>query len=182
MNKYIQLVVMVSVFSGAGFSAAQAADKATVSGGTLQFMGSVVDAPCAVNADSENGIIHLDQVTLESIGEKGEASGQAKSFNIVLDGCDVTTYANATITFNGQSTPALAGALANTAGAGAAKGIALELFGPDGNALDLGADSSKQVLATGTNKIPMSVDYVKTGDKMTSGSVEAIATFQITYF
>lgn len=182
MNKYIQLVVMASVFSGVGFSAAQAADKTTVSGGTIEFVGSVVDAPCAVNADSENGIIKLDQVTLESMGEKGEPSGQAKSFNIVLDDCDITTYANATVVFNGQSTPALAGALANTAGAGAATGVALELFGPDGNALDLGADSSKQVLVSGTNKIPMSVDYVKTGDKLTAGAVESVATIQITYF
>jgi len=182
MNKYIQLVVVVSVFSFISFCAAQAADKTTVSGGTIQFMGSVVDAPCAVNADSENGVIRLDQVTLESMGEKGEPSGQAKAFNIVLDDCDVTTYANATVMFNGQSTPALAGALANTAGAGAASGVALTLFGPDGNALNLGTDSSKQVLITGTNKIPMSVDYVKTGEKLKSGAVESVAIFQITYF
>jgi len=178
MNKYIQSVVVVSVFSVISLCAAQAADKTTVSGGTIQFMGSVVDAPCAVNADSENGVIRLDQVTLESMGEKGEPSGQAKAFNIVLDDCDVTTYANAT----GQSTPALAGALANTAGADAASGVALELFGPDGNALNLGTDSSKQVLITGTNKIPMSVDYVKTGEKLKSGAVESVAIFQITYF
>lgn len=182
MNKYIQSVVVVSVFSVISLCAAQAADKTTVSGGTIQFMGSVVDAPCVVNADSENGVIRLDQVTLESMGEKGEPSGQAKAFNIVLDDCDVTTYANATVMFNGQSTPARRPKLHLHPPYLPAPLQELELFGPDGNALNLGTDSSKQVLIAGTNKIPMSVDYVKTGEKLKSGAVESVAIFQITYF
>lgn len=180
MKKHIISVVVASVMASAAFTA-QAASTTTVSGGTIQFIGSVADAPCSVSADSENGVIMLDQVTLESMGTKGEASGQAKAFNIALEDCDVTTYKNATVTFNGQSTPDQAGALANTAGSGAATGVALQLFGPDGNKLDLGTASSSQELATGTNKIPMSVDYVKTGDTATAGAVESVTTFQITY-
>lgn len=180
MNKQVISIVVASIMAGAAFTA-QAASTTIVSGGTIQFIGSVADAPCSVSADSENGVIMLDQVTLESMGEKGVASGQAKAFNISLEDCDVTTYTNATVTFNGQSTPDQAGALANTAGSGAATGVALQLFGPDGNKLDLGKASSSQTLATGTNKIPMSVDYVKTGETATAGAVESVATFQITY-
>lgn len=55
------------------------------------------------------------------------------------------------------------------------------LFGPDGAQLDVEKESSKQILATGTNKIPLSVDYVKTADAATAGAVESVATFQITY-
>ncbi|MCV2534651.1 fimbrial protein [Enterobacter wuhouensis] len=181
MKKYILSVAIASVMASSAFTSAQAASTTTVSGGTIQFIGSVADAPCSVSADSENGIIRLDQVTLESMGAKGEASGQAKAFDIALEDCDVSTLSNATVTFNGQSTPDQAGALANTAGSGAATGVALQLFGPDGNKLELGAESSKQKLATGTNKIPMSVDYIKTGDTATAGAVESVATFQITY-
>lgn len=180
MNKQILSVVVASVMATAAFTV-QAASETTVSGGTIKFIGSVADAPCSVSADSENGVIMLDQVTLESMGETGEASGQAKAFNIALEDCDVSVYTNATVTFNGQSTPDQAGALANTAGSGAATGVALQLFGPDGNKLDLGAASSSQTLATGTNKIPMSVDYVKTAETVTAGAVESVATFQITY-
>jgi type 1 fimbria pilin len=40
--------------------------------------GSVVNAPCSVSADSERGIVILDQVTLDSMGAKGETSGQLR--------------------------------------------------------------------------------------------------------
>ncbi|ELV2798027.1 fimbrial protein [Enterobacter ludwigii] len=186
MNKYIISLAVASLMAGATSITAQAASTTTVSGGTIHFMGSVADAPCSVSASSEHGIVMLDQVTLDSLGAKGEASGQAKPFNISLEDCDVSTYTNATVTFNGQSSPDQPGVLANTAGSGAATGVALQLYGPDGKVLNLGTASSSQTLATGTNKIPMSVDYVATDDAatagaVTAGAVESVATFQITY-
>ncbi|MGN7789323.1 fimbrial protein [Enterobacter sp. 22452] len=180
MNKHILSVVVASVMASAAFTA-QAAST-TVSGGTIQFIGSVADAPCSVSADSENGIVMLDQVTLESLGDPGEASGQAKAFNIELEDCAVTTTLNATVTFNGQSTTDQPGALANNAGSGAATGVALQLYGPDGKAMALGDASAPQELSNGTNKIPLSVDYVRTSaTTATAGAVESVATFQITY-
>ncbi|MCU6278857.1 fimbrial protein [Enterobacter quasiroggenkampii] len=180
--KMCSLAVIAAFFIGGNAFTAQAASTPlTVSGGTIHFMGSVVDAPCSVGADSEHGIVILDQVTLGSMGAKGAASGQAKPFNISLENCDVATYKNATVTFHGQSSPDQAGVLANTAGSGAATGVALQLYGPDGNKLDVEKESSPQTLSTGTNKIPMSVDYVTTADAPTAGAVESVATFQITY-
>ncbi|HCR2014532.1 fimbrial protein [Enterobacter asburiae] len=181
MKKQVLAIIAASFIAGTAFTAQAASTTLTVSGGTIQFMGSVVNAPCSVSADSEHGIVILDQVTLDSMGAKGETSGQAKAFNISLENCDVTTYTNATVTFHGQSSPDQAGVLANTAGSGAAKGVALQLFGPDGNKLDVEKESSKQILSTGTNKIPMSVDYVTTADAATAGAVESVATFQVTY-
>lgn len=182
MNKHILAVIAASLIAGTAFTAQAASTTAlTVSGGTIHFMGSVADAPCSVSADSEHGIVILDQVTIDSMGAKGEASGQAKAFNISLEDCDVTTYKNATVTFHGQSSVDQAGVLANTAGSGAATGVALQLFGPDGAKLDVEKESSSQTLSNGTNKIPMSVDYVTTDDEPTAGAVESVATFQITY-
>ncbi|QXB77841.1 fimbrial protein [Enterobacter asburiae] len=181
MKKQVLAIIAASFIAGTAFTAQAASTTLTVSGGTIQFMGSVVNAPCSVSADSEHGIVILDQVTLDSMGAKGETSGQAKAFNISLENCDVTTYTNATVTFHGQSSPDQAGVLANTAGSGAAKGVALQLFGPDGNKLDVEKESSKQILSTGTNKIPMSVDYVTTADAASAGAVESVATFQVTY-
>lgn len=182
MKKHILAAIAASFIAGTAFTAQAASTTAlTVSGGTIHFMGSVANAPCSVSADSEHGIVMLDQVTLDSMGAKGETSGQAKAFNISLENCDATTYTNATVTFHGQSSPDQAGVLANTAGSGAATGVALQLFGPDGNKLDVEKESSKQTLSNGTNKIPMSVDYVTTADAATAGAVESVATFQITY-
>ncbi|MCU6306633.1 fimbrial protein [Enterobacter quasiroggenkampii] len=180
MNKQILAVFAASIIAGTAFTA-QAASTLTVSGGTIHFIGSVADAPCSVSSDSEHGVVMLDQVTLDSMGAKGAASGQAKPFNITLENCDVSTYTNATVTFHGQSSPDQAGVLANTAGSGAATGVALQLYGPDGNKLDVEKASSSQSLSNGTNKIPMSVDYVTTADAPTAGAVESVATFQITY-
>ncbi|HHA2008508.1 TPA: fimbrial protein [Enterobacter mori] len=181
MKKQILAVIAASFIAGTTFTAQAASTTQTVSGGTIRFIGSVADAPCSVSADTEHGIVMLDQVTIESMGATGEASGQAKAFNISLEDCDVTTYKNATVTFHGQSSADQAGVLANTAGSGAATGVALQLFGPDGNKLDLEKESSSQSLANGTNKIPMSVDYVSTDATPTAGAVESVATFQITY-
>ncbi|HDS6850944.1 TPA: fimbrial protein [Enterobacter cancerogenus] len=182
MKKHIISFAVASFMVSAAWNTAQAAASAsTVSGGTIHFIGSVADAPCSVSASSEHGVVMLDQVTLDSMGEKGKASGQAKAFDISLEDCDITTYSNATVTFNGQSNPDQAGVLANTAGSGAATGVALQLYGPDGKALSVGTASSSQKLSTGTNKIPMSVDYVATADDVTAGAVESVATFQITY-
>ena len=181
MKKQVLAIIAASFIAGTAFTAQAASTTLTVSGGTIKYMGTVVNAPCSVSADSEHGIVILDQVTLDSMGAKGETSGQAKAFNISLENCDVTTYTNATVTFHGQSSPDQAGVLANTAGSGAAKGVALQLFGPDGNKLDVEKESSKQILSTGTNKIPMSVDYVTTADAATAGAVESVATFQVTY-
>lgn len=181
MKKQVLTVIVASFIAGSAFTA-QAASTTTVSGGTIHFMGSVADAPCSVSADSEHGIVILDQVTLESMGTTaGVASGQTKAFNISLEDCDVTTYKNATVTFHGQSSPDQAGVLANTAGSGAATGVALQLYGPDGNKLDVEKESSMQSLSTGSNKIPLSVDYVTTSTTPTAGAVESVATFQITY-
>lgn len=180
MKKDILAIIAASLIVGTALSA-QAASTTSIGSGTIHFMGSVVDVPCSVSADSEHGIVMLDQVSLKSMATKGETSGQAKAFNISLEDCDVTTYTNATVTFHGQSNTDQAGVLANTAGSGAATGVALQMFGPDGNKLDVEKESSKQILSNGTNVISMSVDYVTISDAATAGAVESVATFQITY-
>jgi type 1 fimbria pilin len=72
-------------------------------------------------------------------------------------------------------------ALANTAGAGGAQGVALQLVGPDGNKLNMGEESSTVVLLNGTNIIPLGVDYLATSATVTPGLVSATATFNINY-
>ena len=72
------------------------------------------------------------------------------------------------------------GSLANTAGAGSATNVALQLFGPDGNVLNIGDTSSNVKLINGENTIPLSVDYIATG-AATPGNVSSTATFQMVY-
>ncbi|MNC80543.1 Laminin-binding fimbrial subunit ElfA precursor [compost metagenome] len=74
-----------------------------------------------------------------------------------------------------------AGALANTAGAGAATNVALQLYGTDGAVLPLGTASSTTTLIDGENILPFSVDYIATGAAATAGNVAAVATFTTTF-
>jgi type 1 fimbria pilin len=177
------LAMLVMTSALVGVNAANAAEPAsvTVNGGTVKFEGTVVDAACAVSNESINQTVILDQVRTVRLATAGTAAGQQKDFNIKLLDCDTTVSQNASVTFNGQADGTTATALANTAGAGAAKNVALQLYGPDGKVLAVGDESSTITLVDGTNVIPLSVDYVATAAAATAGSVAATATFNVTY-
>lgn len=174
-------LLIAAAMMAAGFSVASQAATTTVSGGTVNFTGQVVDAACSVTADSANQTVALDQVRTVKLATAGQAAGQQKNFSIKLADCDTTISQNAAVTFNGQSDNVTTGALANTAGAGAATNVALQLYGQDGKALPLGTVSPTTALVDGNNTLPFSVDYVATGGAATAGNVAAVATFNVTY-
>lgn len=180
MKKRILTVTLAVALCGIGLPAVHAADE-TVSGGRVNFIGQVVNTACTVSSDSIDQIVRLDQVRAAKLNAAGKAAGQQKAFEIVLKDCDISVHGNASVTFNAQSDGTLQGALANTAGAGAAANVALQLYGPDGSILKLQDESSTIVLVDGTNVIPLSVDYVATQATVTPGEVAASATFRINY-
>ena len=171
MKKHVlAMVIATAMVSGVAMNAQ--ADTVTVSGGTVNFVGQVVNAACSVAADSVDQTVKLTT--------KGMQANQKEDFKIVLEDCDTTVSQNAAVIFNGQQDAALAGSLANTAGAGSATNVALQLFGPDGNVLNIGDTSSNVKLINGENTIPLSVDYIATG-AATPGNVSSTATFQMVY-
>jgi len=174
--------ILYTSLTAALFSAgAVHAAPVSVSGGTINFEGQVVDAACSVTADADNQTITLDQVQATKLATPGQAAGQQQPFTISLEGCNSTVSANAGVTFNGQADTTTTTALANTAGAGSATNVALQLYGPDGKELGLGTASSTIPLSDGQNVLPFSVDYIATGAAATAGAVSATATFNINY-
>lgn len=181
MKKHVLAMTVVAMMAGGTMSAAQAeSTAATVSGGTVNFVGSVVDAACSVSSDSVDQTVTLSQVRAAKLANAGEVANQKEAFTIKLEDCDTTVSQNAAVIFNGQSDQTQAGALANTAGAGSATNVALQLYGPDGQVLKLGDTSADVVLIDGQNTIPLSVDYIATG-AATAGNVSATATFNMVY-
>jgi len=179
MKKHVlAMVIATAMVSGVAMNAQ--ADTVTVSGGTVNFVGQVVNAACSVAADSVDQTVTLSQVRTVKLTTKGMQANQKEDFKIVLEDCDTTVSQNAAVIFNGQQDAALAGSLANTAGAGSATNVALQLFGPDGNVLNIGDTSSNVKLINGENTIPLSVDYIATG-AATPGNVSSTATFQMVY-
>ncbi|EBF4723993.1 fimbrial protein BcfA [Salmonella enterica] len=168
------LALMVSAIAFGGMLSTAQADTTTVTGGTVNFVGQVVDAACSVSADSVDQTVTLGQVRASKLTEAGMVA------NIKLEDCDTQTSQNAAVIFNGQQDANQPGSLANTAGAGSATNVALQLYGPDGQALNIGESSSTVTLNDGENVIPLSVDYIATGTA-TAGNVTATATFSMVY-
>ena len=156
----VKSVVLAMVMAG-GISSAMAAlptsgSSSTVQGGTVEFKGSVVDAACAVTADTSNQIVNMGQVRLAALTGKDSVANQKTPFSIKLADCD-------------------------TSGAGSAAGVGIQIYDKDGSALDLGTASQAVTLIDGDNTLNFSADYYQTADTATAGSVDTTATFNVTY-
>ena len=162
----VKSVVLAMVMAG-GISSAMAAtsgSSSTVQGGTVEFKGSVVDAACAVTADTTNQIVNMGQVRLASFTGKDSVANQKTPFSIKLADCDTTIASQASVTFDGN-----------------AAGVGLQIYDKDGSALDLGTASQAVTLIDGDNTLNFSADYYQTADTATAGSVDTTATFNVTY-
>jgi len=179
MKKYL-FAMVVTAITASGTAMAEPGDTATVNGGTVNFVGQVVDAACSVSADSIDQTVTLSQVRSSKLTTAGMVANQKEDFNIKLEDCDTSVSQNAAVIFNGQEDSTQPGSLANTAGAGSATNVALQLYGPDGQTLNVGDTSSSITLINGENTVPLSVDYIATGEA-TAGNVVATATFSMVY-
>ena len=107
----VKSVVLAMVMAG-GISSAMAAtsgSSSTVQGGTVEFKGSVVDAACAVTADTSNQIVNMGQVRLAALTGKDSVANQKTPFSIKLADCDTTVASQASVTFDGNAAAGEAG-------------------------------------------------------------------------
>lgn len=187
-KKHVVKSLFLALVMAGGISSAMAEETdttgttgTTVQGGTVEFKGAVVDAACAVTADSSNQIITLDQVRLVRLAGKGSTANQKTPFSIKLADCDSDVSSQASVTFEGNASADEAGVLDNTAGAGAAQGVGIQIYDKDGSALALGTASQAVTLIDGSNTLNFAADYFQTADTATAGSVDATTTFNVTY-
>ncbi|MEX2940246.1 fimbrial protein [Serratia fonticola] len=152
----------------------------TVNGGKVTFNGEVTSGACAVSGTDTDKIVTLDTVRAASFTAADQPGNAKKAFELSLVDCDTATRKTVQVTFSGQAIDGHPNLLENTAGAGSAKNVGLQLFGPDGAVLNLGELSSKVNLSEATT-IPLSVDYMSTAASVTAGKVQSVANFQLTY-
>lgn len=179
----LSAAIAMAFTASSAFAAGSEASSMTVNGGTIKFIGSVTDAPCAISMDVKDHVVIMDQVRTAHLTTAKQASGMPTSFTIELKDCDTSTYTNASLTFTGTNDSNVQTALFNSATSDAATHVALQLYDKDGKEVNLNDTSStvEATLVNGANSIPMKVDYVATDAAATAGSVEATATVQITY-
>lgn len=175
INKKFTLlsVVVASIICGS-------ANAETVSGGKVTFNGEVTSGACAVSSSDSDKIVSLDTVKESTFKAADQLANAKKPFTISLLECNTETLETVQISFSGQTVEGKPGVLANTAGAGSAQNVGLQLFNPNGTALDIGDLSTEIDLATTTN-IPLSVDYKSTAAEVTAGKVQSVANFMLTY-
>jgi type 1 fimbria pilin len=165
--------------SGSHYALAEAS-ALTVNGGTVHFVGSLTDGPCAVRASLGERIVGLDQVEVSKLATPGEAAGQVRLFHVVLDDCNITVYTNVSVSFSGKTDPIFTSVLVNQATDEPAEHVGLQLYDETGNKIVPNATGDMK-LTTGINVMPLTVDYVPTGLKPKAGNVTSVVTFNVNY-
>ncbi|TQI78919.1 major type 1 subunit fimbrin (pilin) [Serratia fonticola] len=174
---------VMTVLSLTGVGVANAADPVTVNGGTIHFTGEVVNAACAVDADSTDQIVKLGQVKTTTLASANSTSSSV-GFNIKLNDCDTTVASSAAVAFSGTAVSSsfnTALALQSSA-AGNAGNVGVQILDRTGNplALDGATFSAATTLINGTNTIPFQARYIATG-VATAGTANADANFLVQY-
>ncbi|WP_223821316.1 fimbrial protein [Pantoea sp. B_10] len=154
-------VLMVAASDAMAGDPAPAQTPITIDGGKINFSGSIVATPCAVDNDSDGQTVKLGQVPANHFSAAGDTSA-AVPFSIKLTGCvldkDATgataNYTGAAITFKGTAVSGKADVLALSPSASGA-----------GDETKPAANVGIQILQNGT---AVAVDGSKASAKKTS--------------
>ncbi len=167
----------------------------TVEGGKINFTGSVVAAPCALDKGSESQTVVLGQVAMNKFKQKNDRSNP-QTFTIKLVGCELedknepldphafASFSNATITFRGNTsgddnTLALTG---DSSGGNMAQNIGIQILQNDQPVKVNGTGESDSIkLNTGDNEFLFTAAYVATADKVIAGSANSSVDFLVNY-
>lgn len=160
------------------------ASAATVNGGTVHFVGELVNAACAVSTDTSNQTVDLGQHRTAKLAVAGDQS-DAKTFEIKLVDCDASLITKGvSFAFKGQTVATNNKLLAVTSGSNepAAKNVGIQIEDATSEILAVdGTGFSKETpVINGTNSFPFTARYVATGAS-TPGKANADATFVINY-
>ncbi|MGG6109868.1 fimbrial protein [Pantoea allii] len=150
---------------------------ATVNGGTVNFLGEVVNTACVVSSDTAYQTVQLGQVKASTFGDAAGTKAQnPKAFKIILEQCDGTS-STAAVTFDGVK-DATQNALQST---GTAAGVGVYLVDNNNAEITLGTATPAEALSGSTNIYTFKADMISVSDTVTVGSVDSSANFTITY-
>jgi major type 1 subunit fimbrin (pilin) len=195
MNKKFAMASLAGLLATCSFAAsANLVAPVTVDGGTINFTGSLVAAPCSVDngATGTGQTVALGQVPTNHFAAKGDTSTPVP-FNIKLIGCDLSemtnsgSYTSAAITFHGNTVDAVKTDLAVQGASGAsgenlAKNIGIEILQNNKPVtVDGSAATEKQTIQAGNNDIPFTAQYVAEAADVSAGAANAAVDFSVTY-
>lgn len=181
MSSFISSKTLLSISLFSLLSSTTAVQAAEVSGGTVNFHGSVVTTACAISSTDIN--VELGEIRAASLKTAGSEAATAKNFSIVLQGCDSKTSTGVAVTFSGSadSNDPTSLAVGSNGGASTAQNVAIRLFDENGTQVKLGVASGVTTLRDGDNTLNFSAKYYSSKGDATAGDASAVATYTLTY-
>ncbi|HEC7515018.1 TPA: fimbrial protein [Salmonella enterica subsp. enterica serovar Muenchen] len=169
-------------------------------GGTINFTGSVTNAPCTIDPNDENLTVKLGQVSMKKLSAKGGTSDPV-DIKIHLNSCQFdVTPANppspdygllskvAVVFDNPVSDTPTTGVLKNTAASDAATNVGIQILDAKGQPLDFTVTPSKdtaQQLTGANGEINLKARMINDSGSSaaaTTGAVAATVSYKLKYF
>lgn len=182
--KKIAVVLALNFVAVAGV---QAAGEPTVDNGhgRITFKGSVIEAPCSIDAKSLDQTIELGALSSGHLANGGKST--PVSFSIQLHDCDISTKKTATVTFKGVAGDAASGLDKTFAVTGTGSGIGVAVTDRAGTVIEPGSASQPFPLQANDNELEFTAyaqgAAVQDGDPVpvTPGNFQAVADFVMAY-
>ncbi|ELE9461401.1 fimbrial protein [Salmonella enterica] len=169
--------------------------------GTIQFTGSVIDAPCSIVPNDQNIQVNLGQVSLKTLSGADKTSSAVPvtinltgcSFDEPASGSTTVQYSKVSVTFPDAHTPehgdATKGEIANSA-TNPAENVVIQLLKSDASTpVDLtktpsatDADNIQLDSTSSTNKLQFYARMMTITGAAKAGSVGATVTYKLHYF
>lgn len=174
LNKFVLAAAAFCVIS----TSANAADMGH---GKITFKGSVIDAPCSIDAKSLDQTIQLGAISKNQLANGGKST--PVDFSIILHDCDTATFDTASIAFNGYAGEAADGLDSSFAVTGQGAGVGVTLTNMGGKVLKPNVANDLPPLADGDNELEFQafVQCTTASAGATPGTFQSIANFVMDY-
>ncbi|HDS6850945.1 TPA: fimbrial protein [Enterobacter cancerogenus] len=173
----VLIIALVSFFS----VTVKASEDSKISAGSMHFYGSVVNASCAINADSLHQNVILGEVRASNFTGPG-AWANDKTFWIKLENCTSTTSQFARVAFTGQVNASDPQVFNAGFGADAVKGVGIGIFDDKGNLIvPNSAPRSATEISEGQTVLLFTAKYRSVAATVVPGEASAAINFSIIY-
>lgn len=177
MFRLFLMIIITPLFSL--FAGTSSAD--TVNGGDMHFYGAVVNAPCAVEAQSLHQSVTMDQVRAANFPSRGSWAAP-KTFWIKLDNCSNALFQFVTVAFTGEVDERDPQVFKAGFGADSAKGMGIGIFDSKDNLIvPNSAPLSQYPVLDGKSVLYFTAKYRSVADNVIAGDAGAVVNFSVIY-
>jgi len=177
MFRLFLMIIITPLFS----FPANASEANNLTGGDMHFYGSVVNAPCAIEAQSLHQSVTMDQVLTTSFPSRGSWAAP-KTFWIKLDDCSKAQIQFATVAFTGLTDSNDPQVFKAGFGADSAKGVGIGVFDNKGDLIVPNTEPvSKYPLLEGKSILYFTAKYRSVSEKVVAGDASAAVNFSVIY-